>query len=79
MTRESGARWRGDHEREDVLSLDTLDAHERGTYRSGAWIGPRVASTELTTKRRADGRRRDPEGIAELAARAQFQIEQGEA
>lgn len=70
MTRESGAKWRGDHEREDVLSLYTLDAHERSTYRSGAWVGPRVTSSKLTNDRR------DPEGVAELAARARFQIEQ---
>lgn len=70
---QSGAKFRGDHEREDVLSLDTLDAHERSTYRSGAWIGPRVTSSKLTNDRR------DREGVAELAARVQFQIEQDEA
>jgi hypothetical protein len=49
---------------------DTLTAGDLAAYRDGRWIGARVTSDELR-----GGSSRDPEGIAELAARCEVMSE----
>jgi hypothetical protein len=63
--RESGARNRDLPHRLDP-KLDTLTSPDVAAYRSGAWLGVTVTSAQLRGK---SGR--DPEGIAELAARVE--------
>jgi hypothetical protein len=61
--RESGAVWRN-RDRDHALDpkLDTLTSPDVSAYRSGAWL----TSAKLRGKSQ-----RDPDGIAELAARVE--------
>ena len=52
----------------DNLTLDALSSADIARYRSGEWLEPRVPSSKL---RRSE----DPEGVDELAARAQVWLE----
>lgn len=54
----------------DDLELDRMTAGDRAAYESGAWLGVRITSDEL----RGDSGR-DPDGIAELAARCEVMAE----
>jgi len=54
------------------LTLDALTSDDIRRYRSGDWLGNAVTSAEL---RRSP---RDPDGVAELAARARVWVERHE-